>query len=78
MEGIVIHEESTMLFGDITFQTASTPIIAIDTSLYSLSSEQAAFFKAQTGIDDDEELKRHILEMQAKAYEASHFWWTSY
>jgi hypothetical protein len=63
--------------GDITFQTPSTPIIAVDTSLYSLSSEEAAFFKAQTNIDDDEDLKRHILEVQAKAYKASRSWWTS-
>ncbi|KAG2153710.1 uncharacterized protein EDB93DRAFT_1239663 [Suillus bovinus] len=42
-----------------------------DTSLYSLSSEQAEFFKAQTGIDDDEDLKRHILEVQAKAYKVA-------
>ncbi|KAG2737260.1 hypothetical protein P692DRAFT_20842489, partial [Suillus brevipes Sb2] len=45
--------------------------------LYSLSSEEAAFFKAQTNIDDDEDLKRHILEVQAKAYKASRSWWTS-
>ncbi|KAG2055204.1 hypothetical protein BDR06DRAFT_1046346, partial [Suillus hirtellus] len=49
----------------------------VDTSLHSLSSEQAEFFKAQTGIDDDEDLKRHILEVQAKAYQASHSQWTS-
>ncbi|KAG1835393.1 hypothetical protein DFJ58DRAFT_719276 [Suillus subalutaceus] len=40
----------------------------VDTSLYGLSSEEAAFFKAQIGIDDDEDLKRHILEVQTKAY----------
>jgi thermostable 8-oxoguanine DNA glycosylase len=56
----------------MTFQTATTPIVAVDTSLYSLSSKEAAFFKAQIGFDDDEDLKRHILEVQAKAYEASH------
>jgi hypothetical protein len=55
---------------DVAFQTASIP--AVDTSLYSLSSEEAAFFKAQIGIGDDEDLKRHILEVQAKAYKASH------
>ncbi|KAG2146168.1 uncharacterized protein EDB93DRAFT_490348 [Suillus bovinus] len=46
--------------------TSSLP--TVDTSLYDLSSEEAAFFKAQIGIDDDEDLKRHILEVQAKAY----------
>ncbi|KAG1855885.1 hypothetical protein C8R48DRAFT_608723 [Suillus tomentosus] len=53
---------------------ASAP--TVDTSLYSLSSEQAEFFKAQTDIDDDEDLKRHILEVQVKAYKASHSQWT--
>ncbi|KAG2342482.1 hypothetical protein BDR05DRAFT_964090 [Suillus weaverae] len=66
MQGTATHDGSTTLLGDIIFQTASTP--TVDTSLYSLSSEEAAFFKAQTGIDDDEDLKRHILEVQAKAY----------
>ncbi|KAG1747262.1 uncharacterized protein EDB91DRAFT_1235983 [Suillus paluster] len=67
MEGAAVHEDSIVSLGDVTFHTASIP--AVDTNLYSLSSEEAAFFKAQTGIDDDEDLKRHILEVQAKAYE---------
>ncbi|KAG1747269.1 uncharacterized protein EDB91DRAFT_1036017, partial [Suillus paluster] len=50
----------------------------VDTSLYSLSAEQAAFFKTQIGIDDDEDLKRHILEVQAKAYIANHSQRTSH
>ncbi|KAG1762321.1 hypothetical protein EV702DRAFT_1229223 [Suillus placidus] len=69
MEGPAIHDDSTTLLGDITFQTASTP--TVDTSFYSLSSEEATFFKAQTGIDDDEDLKKHILEVQAKAYKVA-------
>jgi hypothetical protein len=76
MEGATIHDDSiTTLLGDVTFQTASIP--AADTSLYSLTSEEAAFFKAQTGIDDDEDLKRHILEVQAKAYKVNHMQRTS-
>ncbi|KAG1750826.1 hypothetical protein EDB19DRAFT_1825069 [Suillus lakei] len=67
MEGAAIHDDSTKLLGDVTFQSIPT----VDTSLYSLSSEEAAFFKAQIGIDDDENLKRHILEVQAKAYKAN-------
>ncbi|KAG1841698.1 hypothetical protein DFJ58DRAFT_666422 [Suillus subalutaceus] len=47
----------------------------VDTSLYSLSSKEAAFFKAQIGIDDDEDLKRHILEVQAKAYKLAPYPW---
>ncbi|KAG1781671.1 hypothetical protein EV702DRAFT_1193151 [Suillus placidus] len=65
-QGDAIHNESTTLLGDVTFQTASIP--TVDTDLYGLSSEEATFFKAQIGIDDDEDLKRHILEVQAKAY----------
>lgn len=61
-----------ILLSDITFQIAAMPMVAADTSLYSLSSKEAAFFKAQIGINDDEDLKRHILKVQAKAYEASH------
>ena len=36
---------------------------------YGPSPEQAAFFKAQTGIDDDDDLRNHILEVQEKAYQ---------
>ncbi|KAG1759587.1 hypothetical protein EDD22DRAFT_905539 [Suillus occidentalis] len=66
MEGAAIHDDSTTstLLGDVTFRT----IPAADASLYKLTSEEAVFFKAQIGIDDDEDLKRHILEVQAKAY----------
>jgi hypothetical protein len=42
--------------------------LPFDESLYSLDSEARAFFKAQTRIDDDEDLKRHILAVQKKAY----------
>ncbi|KAG2038900.1 hypothetical protein BDR03DRAFT_953067 [Suillus americanus] len=66
MEGTVRHDNSTTLLADVAFQTASIP--TIDTSLYSLSSEESAFFKAQIGIDNDEDLKRHILDVQTKAY----------
>ncbi|KAG2361434.1 hypothetical protein BDR07DRAFT_1409788 [Suillus spraguei] len=66
MEGAAIHIDFTV--GD-TFQTTSTP--KEDTSLYSLSPKQAEFFKAQTGINDDEDLKKHILEVQAKAYKVA-------
>ncbi|EIW76283.1 hypothetical protein CONPUDRAFT_64653 [Coniophora puteana RWD-64-598 SS2] len=42
-----------------------------DDGYFALSPDEAAFFKAQTGIEDDEELKRHIIGVQRKAYEAS-------
>ncbi|KAG1821674.1 uncharacterized protein BJ212DRAFT_914119 [Suillus subaureus] len=69
MEGASMHEDSMMTLGDVTVRTASVP--TVDTSFYNLSPAQAAFFKTQTGIDDDEDLKRHILEVQAKAYKVA-------
>jgi len=42
--------------------------VALDESLYNLSDEERAFFKQQTGIQDDDELKAHILQVQAEAY----------
>ncbi|KAI0066720.1 hypothetical protein BV25DRAFT_1912758 [Artomyces pyxidatus] len=42
--------------------------LELDESLYRLDDEEAAFFKAQTGIQDDEELKKHLLQGQAEAY----------
>lgn len=43
----------------------------IDPVKYSLSPEEAEFFKATTGINDDEALKAHILSVQEKAYKVS-------
>lgn len=41
----------------------------LDPSFYKLADDEAAFYKAMTGIQDAEELKRHILSVQAKAYD---------
>ncbi|KIJ17879.1 hypothetical protein PAXINDRAFT_72333 [Paxillus involutus ATCC 200175] len=41
---------------------------ALDPSLYSLDAESLAFLKAEIGIQDDDELKNHILSVQARAY----------
>ncbi|KAF7424351.1 hypothetical protein PC9H_009658 [Pleurotus ostreatus] len=41
----------------------------LDPSFYKLADDEAAFFKAMTGIQDAEDLKRHILSVQAKAYD---------
>ncbi|KAH7889087.1 hypothetical protein F5I97DRAFT_1803283 [Phlebopus sp. FC_14] len=38
---------------------------------YKITPEQAIFFKERTGIVDDEELKRHILAVQAEAYKVA-------
>jgi len=42
---------------------------ALDESLYDFTEEERTFFKQQTGIEDDNELKAHILRVQAEAYE---------
>ena len=36
-----------------------------------LSPEQAAFFKGETGIDDDDDLRTHIIEVKERAYQVS-------
>lgn len=43
--------------------------LPLDDSLYSLEGENLAFFKEQTGITNEEELKKHILGAQKKAYD---------
>ena len=42
--------------------------MALDERLYDLSDEESSFFKQQTGIQDDDELKEHIIQVQAEAY----------
>jgi hypothetical protein len=46
-----------------------SPNLALDESLYNLTEEERTFFKQQTGISDDDELKAHISRVQAEAYE---------
>ena len=41
----------------------------LDENLYQLDEAGKAFMKTQTGIEDEEELKKHILAVQAEAYE---------
>ncbi|KAF8962730.1 hypothetical protein BDZ97DRAFT_2020498 [Flammula alnicola] len=41
----------------------------LDTSFYSLDADELAFFQHLTGIADEEQLKAHIIGVQAKAYE---------
>lgn len=43
--------------------------LALDDSLYDFTEEELTFFKQQTGIPDDDELKAHIFRVQAEAYE---------
>jgi len=41
-------------------------VLPLDEGFYKLDS---AFFKQQTGIDDNDELKIHLLSVQAEAYD---------
>jgi hypothetical protein len=52
-----------------TPQTQLSPNLTLDESFYGLTEEERTFFKQQTGIPDDDELKAHILRVQAEAYE---------
>ncbi|KDQ27948.1 hypothetical protein PLEOSDRAFT_1076958 [Pleurotus ostreatus PC15] len=53
----------------VGFEFAPHEVVpSLDPKLYSLDEQEAAFFKSATGMQDDEELKKHILDVQAKAY----------
>ena len=43
-----------------------------DSSFLAFDLETERFFKAETGIQDTEELRKHIIEVQEEAYKASH------
>ena len=43
--------------------------MALDERLYDLTEEERTFFKQQTGIQSDDELKTHLFRVQAEAYE---------
>lgn len=45
--------------------------LPLDESLYALEESDAKFLKAYLGILDDEDLKKHILHIQAEAYAVS-------
>ncbi|KAH8119900.1 hypothetical protein DFH11DRAFT_1685360 [Phellopilus nigrolimitatus] len=42
--------------------------LPLDPGLYAPSPEDVAFFKSQTGIEDDEELKQHVIAVQKEAW----------
>ena len=48
--------------------------LPLDESLYDPDEEAKAFMKTATGIEDDEDLKRHILSVQKKAFSVSSQW----
>lgn len=43
--------------------------LALDPTLYNPTAEEVVFFKSQTGIESDEELKEHILAVQKEAWD---------
>ena len=45
----------------------------LDESLYDLDEEGLAFMRTQTGIEDEAELKKHVLAVQAEAYKVRSF-----
>ena len=47
---------------------SSVGVVPLDETLYSIDDQALEFMKAQTGIQDAEELKRHIFAVQAEAY----------
>ncbi|TFY82951.1 hypothetical protein EWM64_g1066 [Hericium alpestre] len=53
---------------DINLDEIRKQLPRLDESLYELNEEEEAFYKQQTGIQDDEELKRHIIAVQTEAY----------
>lgn len=40
----------------------------LEDRFYSLDAEEREFFKKETGIESDEELKNHLIAVQSKAY----------
>ena len=50
---------------------ASKP--SLDPNFYFLTAKETEFYKAQTGIQDDEKLKEHIFAVQRDAYEVRPF-----
>lgn len=43
----------------------------LEPSLYNPQDDELLFFRKLTGIENEDELKSHILAVQAKAYEVS-------
>ncbi|GJJ13706.1 hypothetical protein Clacol_007962 [Clathrus columnatus] len=49
------------------------PAPPVDESLYSIRDEEKEFFKLSTQIDDDEELRKHVCQVQAEAYSLNQY-----
>ena len=46
--------------------------LALDEKLYNPSSQAIEFFKEETGISNDAELKKHVVAIQKKAFSVRH------
>lgn len=56
---------------DETGRKAHYAGVTLDSVKYEPDDEAKEFFKLETGITDDEELKEHILAVRAKAFPVS-------
>ncbi|KAI6039677.1 hypothetical protein EDC04DRAFT_3112127 [Pisolithus marmoratus] len=65
MDSACVSQADTFPFGNGSVQIVNVP--PLDPSLYSLTPDEAQFFKVATGINDDEMLKAHILMAQEKS-----------
>ena len=57
----------------VSIMSSDPNAVPLDEALYRIDNEAQAFMQGQTGIQDTEELKRHILAVQAKAYSVSSY-----
>lgn len=53
------------------FDATITKIQPLDSELCVLDADEVAFLLAETRIDTEEALKKHLIQVQAKAYEVS-------
>ncbi|KAL5498700.1 hypothetical protein ACEPAH_2055 [Sanghuangporus vaninii] len=49
------------------------PTVKLDPSLYNPSREEIDFMKGQTGIEDEEELKQHVISVQKEAWDVVNY-----
>jgi len=63
------HQSAIMNIDDGTEARLRT--LHLDDTLLELDSQEEAFFKSETGIQDTEELMKHIIEVQQDAYKVS-------
>lgn len=61
----------TTTFDISTTEKVAWTVLPLEPKLYGLLDNERDFFRTQTGIQDDEELKDHILAVQKRAYDVS-------